>query len=308
VEGKEATHKAEGIKEHYQCTKCGKLYSDINGTTEITKADTVIEKISHTFDDYKNDSQNHWKECTCGEIGEKAGHQYGEWAENDTERKRSCIVCGYEEIEITSSSKIIVSNATAIKGQQVDVTIEIEGNPGISSMQLAVGYDSSKLRLVKVTDGEKLGSAIHTDNYDLNPYYLSWANDLATENITNNGTIVTLTFEVVDGAELGSTEITVGYDYENYDIVNVEAQAVKFATINGTINITDVRIGDVNGDGRVNTLDRMLLTRYLAKWTGYGEDSIVKAAADVNQDGRINTLDRMILTRYLAKWTGYDKL
>ena len=28
-------------------------------------------------------------------------------------------------------------------------------------------------------------------------------------------------------------------------------------------------IGDVNEDGKVNTLDRVILTRYIAKWEGY---------------------------------------
>ena len=29
---------------------------------------------------------------------------------------------------------------------------------------------------------------------------------------------------------------------------------------------------------------------------------------DVNEDGKVNTLDRVILTRYIAKWEGYETL
>ncbi len=67
-------------------------------------------------------------------------------------------------------------------------------------------------------------------------------------------------------------------------------------------------VGDVNRDGRVNTQDRILLARYLAKWIGYDAQKIDLAAADVNGDGRVNTQDRIILARYLAKWIGYEKL
>ncbi len=65
-------------------------------------------------------------------------------------------------------------------------------------------------------------------------------------------------------------------------------------------------IGDMNKDDRVNTLDRMILARYLAKWDGYAERIFDMDAADVNTDTKVNTLDRMILARYLAKWEGYE--
>jgi len=66
--------------------------------------------------------------------------------------------------------------------------------------------------------------------------------------------------------------------------------------------------GDVNGDGTVNNKDRLVLTRYLAKWTDYPAEVINMAAADVNADGTVNNKDRLILTRHLAKWTGYEEL
>ena len=65
-------------------------------------------------------------------------------------------------------------------------------------------------------------------------------------------------------------------------------------------------VGDVNNDNAVNAKDRMMLTRYLAKWTDY--ENIDMTAADVNNDGEVNAKDRMILTRHLAKWQGYETL
>jgi hypothetical protein len=117
-----------------------------------------------------------------------------------------------------------------------------------------------------------------------------------------------LTFAVAEDAEVTKTDVTVYYDYDNYDIFNAEGEAVKFAMVDGSVNVIDVLIGDVNSDGKVNTQDRMILTRYLAKWSGYSEEDINMAAADVNCDGKVNTQDRMILTRYLAKWSGYENL
>ncbi len=215
-----------------------------------------------------------------------------------------------EEVEEVdpNAPQIVVSNSTGMVGQQVSVTISIINNPGVASMMLSVGYDEDVLALVSVTDGGQLGTAVHSDNYTACPYTLTWANDLATENYTYNGEIVTLTFEVLEGAELGKTSVTVYYDYDNFDIFNVDGEEVWFEMVDGSVNVIDVLIGDVNSDGKVNTQDRMILTRYLAKWTGYTEDVINMTAADVNCDGKVNTQDRMILTRYLAKWTGYEEL
>ena len=97
------------------------------------------------------------------------------------------------------------------------------------------------------------------------------------------------------------------YDYDNYDIYNQSGEAVQFATVNGTLTVTDIVYGDVNGDGKVNNLDGMVLMRHLAKWPSYPA-SMISPGADVNADGRINNLDGMILMRHLAKWPAYATL
>ena len=75
-------------------------------------------------------------------------------------------------------------------------------------------------------------------------------------------------------------------------------------------DFTELKVlpGDVNSDGVVDTLDRMVLNRYLANWEGYTADTINMTAADVNGDNVVDTLDRMTLNRYLANWEGYESL
>lgn len=65
-------------------------------------------------------------------------------------------------------------------------------------------------------------------------------------------------------------------------------------------------IGDSDGDSVVTAKDRINLSRYLAKWSGY--ESINVSAADVNNDSKVNAKDRIILARHLAKWQGYETL
>ena len=57
--------------------------------------------------------------------------------------------------------------------------------------------------------------------------------------------------------------------------------------------------GDLTGDGKVNSLDGLLLLRYLNGW----EVNIASPEAmDVNGDGKVNSLDGLILMRYLNGW------
>ena len=50
VDGKAATVTENGIKEHYACGSCGKLYADAEGKKELEKADIVINATGNSSD------------------------------------------------------------------------------------------------------------------------------------------------------------------------------------------------------------------------------------------------------------------
>ena len=246
-------------------------------------------------------------------------HDYREYIISPTKSSpgytlHSCTLCGdtykdnYTPYDPDESAPIItVSSAREFLGNQVKIAVSLKNNPGIASMSLKLDYDANILKLVNVEDCGVLGSQVHNPSLGT-PYYLNWVNDTATENFTENGNIVILTFEVLEEASLGKTQISVSYDYDDFDIYDVNGEKVAFATQNGTVDVADVLLGDVNGDGIVNNYDRLLLTRWLAKWPEALEKGIIEAAADVNCDGKVNNLDRLILTRHLAHWTEYATL
>ena len=225
----------------------------------------------------------------------------------DGEKTASCMVTVQNAVD-ENAPAIVIDTVKSQAGKTVDVTVSLRNNPGLISMILNLSYDDDVLTLTKVADSGILGSNYHNPNLTKNPYTLSWGNDTATEDITANGTIVTFSFTVAEDAEVGTYPITITYDKEKDAIYNVSLKPVDFAVLNGGIEVIDFITGDVNNDGKVSTLDRTCLARYLADWDGYSENELNVLAMDVNNDGKVTTLDRTILARHLADWEGYEEL
>lgn len=105
----------------------------------------------------------------------------------------------------------------------------------------------------------------------------------------------------------GTTELTLQFGRDQTMYRNVEANNSKMnagsliSPITTTLQIRvgegTVTWGDVNGDGKINSTDAVLILRYAAQ---LGVD-IDTAAADVNGDGKINSTDAVLVLRYAAQ-------
>ena len=120
VEEKPATCVAGGNNEYWYCASCDSYFSDEACTNKITYAETRTEKLpNHTAGtEWKSDAESHWNVCVCGEIMNKAAHEF-KWvtdkeatATEAGSRHEECAVCGYAkaavEIPATGSSDIEV--------------------------------------------------------------------------------------------------------------------------------------------------------------------------------------------------------
>ena len=90
-----ATAETDGSK-HKECTVCGYTM-----TTEAIPA-TGGEHTHSYGSKWKNDADNHWHECSCGDKKDTSAHTAGEWiidtpatAETDGSKHKECTVCGY---------------------------------------------------------------------------------------------------------------------------------------------------------------------------------------------------------------------
>jgi len=84
-----------GNAEHWRCA-CGMLFSDSEGTREITDPDSVIlAATGHSHADaWSANAQKHWHACACGDKKDAAAHTWN--ADGATEESdKHCTVCGY---------------------------------------------------------------------------------------------------------------------------------------------------------------------------------------------------------------------
>ena len=314
--GGAATAPANPTRAGYTFTGWDKAFTNVTANLVVT-AQYSINTYTVTFKDWngtvlKTQQVQYGGAATAPANPTRAGYTFTGWDKAFTNVTANLVVTAqYVQNEPVSTPvpsdapQIVVESKTTSAGSTVAVNISIANNPGFVTMGIQVAYDSN-LTLLSVSDTGLVPGQMFSTEIE-NPQPLYWANPTATADCTVNGKIATLTFKVADNAEEGEYHIRVSYDYDNYDIYNQSGEAVQFATVNGTLTVTDVVYGDVNGDGRVNNLDGMVLMRHLAKWPSYPA-SMISPGADVNADGRINNLDGMILMRHLAKWPAYATL
>lgn len=311
---KEATCTEDGELMH-TCANCGE------SETEILAA------FGHNYDAVVNEptcTENGYTRFTCVQCGESyvadaapaLGHDWddGVVTKEPTTTEEgvktfTCMRCGETETEaiprLVTRPRLCVSGGKAYPGETVQVTVSVDGNPGIVAAMLHLSYDPQVLTLTAVDNGSVFGSEVFQPGGDLSavPFSTLWIDALAAENNTANGTLVTFTFAVSPNAVAGTIPITITYDTDS--TFDKDLQNTAFDVENGTVEISKRAPGDANGDGAVNLKDAVVIRRYLAG--GWGVHVFV-ANADVDADGSVTLADVVQITRFLVGGWGVELL
>jgi len=215
---------------------------------------------------------------TYTEIIPATGHNY----ENNV-----CTNCGNELI-VDFGVELSVSDVQAVAGETVTVEIVVNKNVGFTYLNLLLGYDTTAMELVSVSNGAIVESLTQGRSY-------IWAQ---ADNATATGVLASLTFVIKEDAPAGDYAVTV----RNLECCNEQELDVTVGTTNGKVTVIDFIYGDCNGDNAVNGKDVTRLLRYLAgidPETGKSETEISRGA-DCTGDGLVNGKDVTRLLRYLA--------
>ena len=261
---------------------CGAVQSQTVRSVIVSKDCTTITYLAHFTNGAGDQSV----------VVDIEDHSYEvSGSEDGTQLTHTCPACGdsYTEAVEAGNGKFVVSEATGKNGDTVEITVSILKNPGISSAQLMLNFDETMLKLVDI----KNSGLFENVNVDGNVLTLGGKNEIG--DITGNGVVVTLAFEIVAESD---QEISVGVTYASNEITNYNGEAVVMGIDNGKVVVYTYLLGDVNRDGLVDIKDVTVLRRYLAGTAA--EEDVDLLAADCNEDGVVDIKDVTILRRYLA--------
>ena len=215
----------------------------------------------------------------------------------DGGKSDACVVTVSPPDEIM---RIGIAKQTVSPGATFTVPVLLKNNPGVIGFSFALKYDAEKLEYLSATDGDFIGVAanISENSNQLGIAYSSASN----QNLTGT-VVVNLTFRAKSEAT-GTAKLSFVIDKafdDGFLASNPETQEsepVAFTIEDGEISIADFTPGDVDGNGKVDNNDLILLTRYRARW----KITINMDAADVNSNGKVDNEDLILLTRYRARW------
>lgn len=114
-------------------------------------------------------------------------------------------------------------------------------------------------------------------------------------------TLFTVNFKLSETAADGTTGTFTVNTEGAYDTAAALVSGTEQTDKTFTITVEEPKglLGDVNGDGKVNSRDAMLVLQYSAKITTLAEDQLVRG--DVNKDNKVNSRDAMRILQYSAK-------
>ena len=178
-------------------------------------------------------------------------------------------------------SGIVSKTVEASENGDVELIIDIAGNPGLISLILEVSYDSDVLTLKEngFTDTGLLKGNIDT-TLTVNPFRLSWQHSDATAaNNYANGTIARLAFKMKEGF-YGTTDVEIKY-HSGQTLVNsvvVRPPAMQ----SGVMTVTRTKLAINDGEVVANyTKGETLIV------VSYNEDGMVDYKAYPNTTGNV---------------------
>lgn len=107
IYGKDATCITSGVKEHYKCQKCGKLFMDYACTEETTEAKVYIKPTRlHNPGDWNKAWSRHYQLCkVCGKDVNTGAHNFV---------GGRCTVCGLERHDLDSAEVEVTEPAAGM--------------------------------------------------------------------------------------------------------------------------------------------------------------------------------------------------
>lgn len=184
-----------------------------------------------------------------------------------------------------SDNYLTISNAEVCKGRSIVFPVSLSNTKSITVLQfeiaLPTGVTISKCQLTdrKGEDHSATYKKLTNGNYQVTVISLSKALFSGTE-----GALVNLTLDAADNMTADDYDISL----TNIELTTSDTQAINPVDVTATLTVSDVKIADADGNGKVSITDAVAIVSHIL---GDDIDGFVAAAADVDGNGRITITD-----------------
>jgi hypothetical protein len=221
------------------------------------------------------------------------------WANRDGKVKSISLTCAAAgvtpPVPVTEPNYLYAEDRTVAAGESVLVPINIKNAKNIGNMDLLLTYDPKVLKATEVLKGSLTGDTMFESNIQTAPEIrISFA---STKGVNGDGSIAYINFQAVGSA--GSTSRISFVD----TLANEAGTMAKLSgkSTDADVNVVasgNVRKGDVNGDGKISSVDALMALKMSVRIIP------ATAAADVDGDGRVTSIDAgLILQAATGKTT-----
>ncbi len=192
---------------------------------------------------------------------------------------------------------IVADSTNAKVGTQVTIPVRVTGLTSLASLDVNVAYDSSKVTVNSVSNGDVVTDSNAALSYNVANGTVGVAIANPAETVANGDVLFNL---VVTPTAEGTATFTITVD----EAYAAENQTIEATTTAGTLTIAKadpvgptIVKGDADKNGLVEKNDVTTILNYVAGLISSTE--IDTEAADVNEDGNVTTRDAYIIQKYL---------
>ena len=201
------------------------------------------------------------------------------------------------EMEIEISNTLSVSDVKVTHGANVILPVSMENEECVTAFQFEVSLpEGVSLVGCELTDrkSDQTLSFSELPNGNYQVVALSLTSKAFKD---SEGALVNLQLATEKEMEAGEYDVTV----KNIELTTTDENALHPADCTAKLTVTDVMVGDSNGDGKISITDAVAIVNYILNKPS---SNFAVEAADVNMDTKVTITDAVaIVNKILAGTT-----
>lgn len=193
---------------------------------------------------------------------------------------------------LPQANYLYINNTTAITGSQVTLPVMMANKAAITACQfdisLPAGVSISNYQL----SGRKADQSISVKKQPNGDYRVAILSSTSAAFSGSDGALANFTLDIAAGAANGNHTIAI----KEIELTSTGGEAINPASMTATMIISNVQMGDTNGDGKITITDAVAIVNYLL---GNPSPNFVYEASDVNGDGRTTITDAVAIVNII---------